>query len=345
MTSTQGVVVTTDLGSSISMSPGTPSQPTIGILAQDQGVGGSGGIQGVTVTVGGTIAGANIGVEAAITNGGATTNPNNVTVQVNNSIDAITTGVIATTAGTGNVYVGSSSAGVIGLNTQPNQFGVNASITNAGSFGNVTVNLAGAVTAATGISAVNVGSGNVSVTASGGITAIAGNAVFATSVSGNITVDTTGNGVSATDTVIYASSSAGGNVTVKTDAVTTTSAASGIIASSSSGSVTVQTNGAVSGAPGSFTGIDANSGGGTGAVSVTREWSGDRFRYGYPRRKHEYDRRRFGDRQSGHHRACRQCGFGPERLWQYYGGYYRWHRDGHRRSRDQRNQRLREHPG
>ena len=109
LTSTQGVVVTTDLGSSISMSPGTPSPPTIGILAQDQGVGGSGRIQGVTVTVGGTIAGGNIGVEAAITNGGATTNPNNVTVQVNNSIDAITTGVIATTAGTGNVYVGSTA--------------------------------------------------------------------------------------------------------------------------------------------------------------------------------------------------------------------------------------------
>jgi hypothetical protein len=76
-------------------------------------------------------------------------------------IDAITTGVIATSAGTGNVNVGSSSAGVIGLSTQPNLLGVDASITNAASSGNVTVNLAGAVTAANGVEAVNAGSGTV----------------------------------------------------------------------------------------------------------------------------------------------------------------------------------------
>ena len=150
-TSTTGVTVATDAGSKILMAAGTPSNPTTGIFAQSNGTAG-----GANVTVGGSISGADVGVNASITN---TSNSNNAVVTVNGSIDANTTGVIATSNGTGNVQV--NGAGSIGSTIHPSLLGVDASITNAASAGNVSVSVTGPITAGNGVQAFNAGSGSV----------------------------------------------------------------------------------------------------------------------------------------------------------------------------------------
>src|SRR5207237_7749987 len=78
---------------------------------------------------------------------------------VNNAVDANNIGVLATTNGTGSVFVDGS--GAIGAGTHPSQFGIQAS--NTGTSGGVNVTGSGAITGsgtATGIDARITDAGN-----------------------------------------------------------------------------------------------------------------------------------------------------------------------------------------
>ena len=146
------VVVTTAAGSTINgVAGGT------GIFAA-QGATGTGA---VIVTLGGKIDPPDVGIDAQINNAA---NGNNVTVHVDNSIDANVTGVNATSVSTigGGIVV--DGAGKIGAGTAPSTFGIDAVQSGAGG-GGITITGSGAIAVAAtgaGISAQITNAGNAS---------------------------------------------------------------------------------------------------------------------------------------------------------------------------------------
>jgi outer membrane autotransporter protein len=242
---TGGVSVTTQAGSTITMTDGPDSA---GIRADSSGTG------SISVTNGGNVAGtADFGIRTVAVNG-ATNTSNSGAVSgglvgiaaesVGGPITISNTGAV--TGGNGGILVSSESAPVV-INTTGSVAGINFSGIGVGSLtGSITVHATsgtvsgGAISPNSGISAATGGAGNIVIDGAATITGFSGIfAGFSAGASGSATVNTTGN-ITGT-----------GGIAIEAGGPTT-------------GAISVQTNGVVSGVQG---GINVRNVG-TGLLSV-----------------------------------------------------------------------------
>ncbi|CAN7528027.1 autotransporter domain-containing protein [Bradyrhizobium sp. LjRoot220] len=299
---TDGGIFADNQGSGSVLVTGTGAvNGSVGIWAQQTGVGPGAGTNGVAIIGSGTVAGSFGAGIGGIVAGGAS----NVLVDWSGPVSGSSgSAIFARNDGTGNVVVNGSGSvtafdpitlmavdgitarqnnGVVGTNgsvsvggsgnVSATGTGIDANVIGANNTGNVTVTRTGTVTAAfIGINAAAAGGGNVTVTGTGNVSSsfsVGINAV-ASGGNGNVVVAPAGT-VSAQAPGINASAVGTGNITITISNDVTSSQARGITANVVDGHITLNVqSGTVRGGAAGFLqdGIQAGASG-TGGVTLT----------------------------------------------------------------------------
>lgn len=240
-----------------------PAAGTNGIVVSGSG-GTDGAATGIVATITSAANASNILVDRAGTIGGGvgiiatSAGTGNVTVAGNNTITATAgNGIIALQSGNAAGTVGSVTVGGSGDITASSN-GIDATIVGGNNSGNVTVTRNGVITAnGVAINALNSGTGNVSVTGAGNVISATSTGIGAAAAAGNVTVARTG-AVVSTGIGIFTSTAGSGtsNVIVSNDVVS--SGNDGVRTSTANGTNTITVNGGI--VRGLTNGISAASG-------------------------------------------------------------------------------------